>query len=81
MFRDRFYFFLVCAPKHCLISNLSVTDGQQWEFMETRANRSGTGFLMVRYKKLILIYCQLIYFSFIQILIQDTLLQPLFIYG
>lgn len=41
---------LVCAPA-VLNSNLSVTDGQQWEFMETRASRSGTGSLMVRYKR------------------------------
>lgn len=34
-----------------LKSNLSVTDGQQWEFMETRASRSGTGSLMVRYRR------------------------------
>lgn len=34
---------------HCLSSNLSLSGGQQWEFMETRASRSGTGSLMVRH--------------------------------
>lgn len=48
------FFFCHCSYlllSYCLISNLSVTAGQQWEFMETRASRSGTGSLMVRLKK------------------------------